>query len=71
MNTRRLARRATATAAAAGLSLLLPQALSAACTKRLVNDPDHGWVQEITCCGDEACCSTRWKDTQLVSQICG
>jgi hypothetical protein len=70
MNTRRLAHRAAATALAAGLSLLLPQALSAQCTKRLVNDSNYGWVQEITCCG-ESCCTTRWKDTQLVSQVCG
>jgi hypothetical protein len=55
----------------AGVSIMLPNVLEAQqCTEQLVNSPDHGLVQQITCCGTSACCSTQWKENTLVFQTC-
>ena len=65
-------RRVASAVLMAGVSVMLPSVLGAQqCTKQLVNSSQHGWVQQITCCGTGGCCSTQWKESTLVFQACG
>jgi hypothetical protein len=69
MYANRFFRRAAAAALMSGATML-PSALDASCSEKLVNSSDHGWVQEITCCGSTTCCTTTWNGSTLVDQVC-
>jgi hypothetical protein len=69
MNAHRLVRRIASTALLAGSTLMLPSILEAACqTQRYWTS--SGWREKVTCCGDDACCTTVWSGSTLVDQTC-
>jgi hypothetical protein len=67
MNVHCAIRRISRIAALSAGAILVPAALDAGCIESY--DPVNR-IETYTCCGETACCTTRWQGTTLIQNTC-